>query len=173
MTGMSLEEVKKAIDLKTTNWKNINNSNCYAFALGLDLNQNDICPCAFEIGKMYFHFRNIVLHYIPQLERLKLDLETLSIIYQECDIDSSLNEDEWKIAYLSDKGECGYHFLRQMPDGVWYHKPGFGYVPTNLDLEKRTIKDPKQVITDYKNWFYQNYDDLKCYKLKRRAINNI
>ncbi len=39
---MSLEEVKNSIDLKTTDWHNINNNNCYAFALGLHLNQIDI-----------------------------------------------------------------------------------------------------------------------------------
>lgn len=163
------QNIKYLIDLKYDNWVNNKTTNCYAFALGLDLNQDDICPYAFEIGTMYFHFQNIRRHYIKQLERLKLDLETLNIIYQECAIDAPLNSDEWKIAYFSDTFECGYHFLRQMPNGEWYHKPGFGLLPTNRDLSKEIIKDPRQVVPDYKKLFYKKNYDLKCYKLKKES----
>ena len=40
------QEIKNKINLKTKNWVNNERTNCYAFALGLDLNPSDICRYA-------------------------------------------------------------------------------------------------------------------------------
>ena len=50
MLKMSLNEIKGKIQMYPENWVNMYSTNCYAYALGLDVRENDICIGAYNPG---------------------------------------------------------------------------------------------------------------------------
>ena len=50
MLKMSLNEIRGKIQMYPENWINMHTTNCYAYALGLDIRQSDICDYAYQPG---------------------------------------------------------------------------------------------------------------------------
>jgi len=50
MLNMPIKEIKGLISLREEYWEYIFQTNCYAFALGIDIPENDICKNAFQPG---------------------------------------------------------------------------------------------------------------------------
>ncbi len=140
------KELRKLIDLDKKDWENKQNTNCYAYALGLDVN----IPKAFEpgeIGHSKTDLRNYnSFTYELLLDNIFTDLEALDIAYREIDPIEEIAPDEWKIALFTTRnGEYidDFHFMREHKDGIWYHKNGTRiYNKTNLLFP---IKNPKTV----------------------------
>lgn len=151
---MSLQELREAINLRKSDWINIDNNNCYAYALGLDIPQVEIKNYAFVPGVISdSHIQippNKIFSYDVLLNNICLDLEALDINFREINPLDNVGVDEWKIAlfitrayyeeqlYLRD-----FHFLRQHSDGFWYHKDGYGGIVSKLDSYNREIINPE------------------------------
>ncbi len=162
---MSAEEIRKAIVLKNKNWHNIKSTNCYAFALGLDIDEEDIAPDAYQLGIMsYFinNYPNSTEWWEKSLsELLLMDLDTLRIYHCEVDPKEVVPDDCWKIAYM--EADYDFHFARQAKNGIWYHKQGF-LTPTCYD-------DSGSVITDICQADIEDYQLKKVMCLSLRNIN--
>lgn len=159
---MELDELKQSINLSNMGWININDTNCYAYALGLDVPQNEICTCAYELGNIYYFYNNVKRCFRYHEELLLNDFKTLGLLYREASLDEEINDDEWKIAYFDSIYECGYHFFRQIENGIWWHKYDWKYAPTCLDDKGLIIEDPTHCNINYRGLVYQ-----KSYILKR------
>lgn len=160
---MELEILKKQIDLSDHEWKNISSTNCYAFSLGLDIPQDEICDSAYYVGHIYRYFNNVKPKYMPRDLLLRYDFTTLDLLYRESSIVEKIAAGEWKIAYFDSIYECGFHFFRQTENGIWWHKYDYNYAPTCLDNDNRIITDP----TNY-NVNLRGLELKKCYILKRK-----
>lgn len=165
---MELEVLIQYISLNANIWQNNDETNCYAFALGLDIPQEEICRCAYEIGTMYYFYNKTKRRYMHHEELLQLDFKTLKLGYREADIYEPLKEGEWKIAYFDSIYECGFHFFRQTENGVWWHKFDFGYTPTCLDDDNNIITNPTNCHINHRGLEYQ-----KCYILKKNQENSL
>lgn len=160
---MDLDTLKKCINLSNDKWENVLSTNCYAYALGLDIPQDEITRCAYELGAMYYFYSKEKRKFRLHEELLKLDLDILSLTYREVSLDEPLKDGEWKIAYFDSIYECGYHFFREIENGVWWHKYDWGYSPTCLDDANNIITDPTKA-----NINYRGLELKKCYLLKRK-----
>lgn len=160
---MDLKNLRNQIDLKEGNWINNDSTNCYAFALGLDIPQDEICESAYYIGHIYRYYNKVKAKYTPRDLLLQYDIKTLDLIYRESNINEELTNGEWKIAYFDSIYECGFHFFRQTKNGVWWHKFDYSYTPTCLDNDNRIITDPTSCNVNLRGLELQ-----KCYILKRK-----
>lgn len=170
---LSIDEIKQLISLKEEYWEYDLDTNCYAFALGLDFPENEIVKNAYQLGIIGATINNRPINQLKKMtfeERLFLDLRTLKINYEEVlpseksgfdfytknDGITYLNN-YWLIALFSN--DKNFHFLRKSYDGIWYQKHGYFASPINYDNDKRIITNPKQCnITGYQY--------IKTYKLK-------
>lgn len=160
---MDLETLKNQINLKEDNWINIDNTNCYAFSLGLDIPQDRICESAYYVGHIYRYYNSVKAKYIPRDLLLQYDFETLGLIYRESDLNEKIANEEWKIAYFDTIYECGFHFFRQTENGIWWHKFDYNHIPTCLDNDNKIIANPTSCNVDSRGLELQ-----KCYILKRK-----
>ena len=158
------------IDLNKVKWENKSTSNCYAFALGLDIPEKKICEAAYVPGVMSGSLINLPAKYSFTLDELIRSLESdfdfLGIQYRENVSKEELEEGEWLIAlyvsYLFSHRKdrlSDYHFIRLLSDGIWYHKNGFCGGVINTDRNRKVITDPLEC--DFKN-----RDFVKTYALK-------
>ena len=165
--------IKDNINIYNKHWKHIFTTNCYAYALGLDMKEKDIRTNAYQPGVMsgnlYSVDRSKYFAYTSLLESIIKDMKTIGLEIREINSNEKISDDEWKIAvftvfhayefyseWLSD-----FHFLRQKEDGLWYHKPGYYKIPTNKDYNG-------QIITDPENCYLGNKEFRKCYCLKKK-----
>ncbi len=163
---MSVEEIRNKIDLNNLNWQHETTTNCYAYALGLDVNEDDIRQDAYIPGTIggsdYYLPGFIIFSYEDFLQNLFLDLAFLGIDVREINLDEHLPEDEWKIALCISPWRSSiddYHFLRQSKSGIWYHKMGWKGLPRNYDCSGKIITNPAKC--DLRNQEYKS-----CYSLK-------
>lgn len=155
--NMNIEEIRNQISLTTDLWKNEKGTNCYAFALGLDIPEDKISKDAYQIGVLGYNligydYRDIV--FFSYEERLKLDLMALRIKLKETvpDFDpiikyynekgESFTEYSWPIALFESSEDA--HFLRKSNDGLWYHKYGYESEIINRDINDKIITNPKE-----------------------------
>lgn len=167
MLNMDINTIKNSISLKEAYWENNFETNCYAFALGLDIPEKDIVSNAYTLGVMASNTFNISLKEISKMtfeERFILDLKALKIAVTETDpTDKSYYKYTgnyvgyyWIVSLLCN--DANFHFLRKNYDGDWYHKIGFLGPPIKTDSNKNTIESPRDCsIADYKY--------VKTYKL--------
>lgn len=149
-------------------WYNIFTTNCYAFALGLDVDESSIAECAYQpgvMGSVIFNYPIINLKNMSTEEKIFLDMEALKIRIKEAD--PSDNGDyrlfhkkdnetvssisfSWIISlYENDNKE--FHFARKTDNGIWYHKEGYRNKPISFDYDKNRILDPRHCnLGDYK-----------------------
>lgn len=170
MIKYPLDELKKSIQLEKDNWLYYDGgTNCYAYALGLDIWETDICRWAYTPGTISMMINPLVFRYYMSSDRIiqnfKLDCDTLGINIRDIDSEDNISKDEWKVAlffkfYNVNKKKCtDFHFMRQRQDGLWYHKSGFYLRPDNLDSKKQIIKSPKEC-------YIKKYEYQKCFALK-------
>lgn len=163
---LSLQELRTTIDVEKTGWNNIYNTNCYAYALGLDIAEKDIIDYAFVPGIMSGSkvdlSKRFTFSYEELIQNLYNDFELLGINYREINPNEIINDDEWKIALFTkpywNKLE-DYHFLRLCNDGIWHHKDGWNNKPIIYDNHGCIITDPENCFLNGKNF-------NKCLSLK-------
>ena len=123
MLKMSLNEIRGKIQMYPENWVNMYSTNCYAYALGLDIRQSDICDYAYQPGTISETtniFKSKYFSYDMLIKGIESDLELLQIAYRNVEEDEKLALNEWKIALFVDKYHgslIDFHFLRQMEYG--------------------------------------------------------
>lgn len=154
----TLIEIRNSITLDKENWENILTTNCYAYALGLDIPESEICDYAYAPGQLSGSPLSVANHYLFKyndlLECLYSDFNALSISFREVEPTETVSIDEWKIALFTssiDYGGCGellddYHFLRQRNNGIWWHKSGWYNAPTNKDNKNQIIVNPQSCL---------------------------
>ena len=171
MSMNNLKLIRKSINLTNDKWNNIETTNCYAFALGIDMDKNIINKYAYNPGVISNSKINLAkytaFNYEDLLYNIINDLKYLNINYEEINPNDLIDINEWKVAIFLKYYKCrctnlitDYHFLREI-NGIWYHKQGFNSYPTNLDSDNKIIDNLANInITDYE---YKS-----CYKLKLR-----
>lgn len=171
MLKMSLNEIRGKIQVYPENWVNLSTTNCYAYALGLDIKESDICSSAYQPGNISESYNpNQFFYYKTLIKNLEEDFKTLDILYREIEPTDQINLGEWKIALLVDLyGNdifndlvADFHFLRQKTNGIWFHKNGFQGTPSKKDYLGNIITDPTKCCLD-------PYEYKKCYALR---VNN-
>lgn len=146
----SKKVVKKFIDAMDVNkqtWINYYTTNCYAYALGVDLYLGYRIIDLGEISGMNYNMRNkddLKTALIFDVARLNLNIE---------EVDPSIvlpDENSWLIAmfmtsfYTDGKGgkTMDYHFLRKTKNENWTHKIGNTNIITNRDEHDKKINNP-------------------------------
>ncbi len=168
---LNQENIKKLISLKEKNWENIDTTNCYAFALGLDIPERNLATNIYQLGVFYSIMNDVPfyeLNMMPYEKRLLLDLKALGIKYSlsspnensTCSYNFGENGIEsinyyWLISMFENSKTLDFHFLRKSMDGKWWHKEGYeGTRPTKKDKNGNIILDPRDC-------------DLGLYKYKK------
>jgi len=174
MLKMSLNEIRGCIQLYPENWTNIYTTNCYAYALGLDVNESSICRNAYHPGVMSKAFSPTILKetafpYDLFIKGIEQDLKALNLLYKEVEPDYITELDEWKMAvfieiYTKNNTESewlisDFHFLRTDKNNIWFHKQGYYGQPSKKDFAYQFITNPIQC--DLNSYRYK-----KCYALK-------
>ena len=121
-------------------WKNNNTTNCYAYALGLDIDYNKLSIKGYEPGFTFytplppcFEGEDLLNHVVKDLDNLKIDFRYVNAYYK-------LAKGEWKIAIFGGFRNSwdlfdDYHFMKQTKDGVWVHKNGYYSKPMKLSRD--------------------------------------
>lgn len=167
----NLKDIRNNINIYQDNWNNIETTNCYAFALGIDMDKNIINKYAYNPGVIsnspIILSKHTAFKYEDLLNNIINDLTYLGINYEEINPNDLIDINEWKVAIFLKyyKYRCtnlitDYHFLREI-NGIWYHKQGFNSYPTNLDSDDKIIDN--LVKANIKDYEYKS-----CYKLKLR-----
>ena len=168
---IEIDNIKNMINLKNKFWIHFLSTNCYAYALGLDVSEKNIIDFAYQPGVIsgsasalnnYKYFS-----YYDLLENIYADMERLDIDIRETDIEYKTRDYEWKIALFTtfysykfdDEFLSDYHFLREVKDGVWFHKEGYSSFPTNKDYNNKVIVNPLKSSLGSNEF-------KKCYVLK-------
>lgn len=170
MLKMTLNEINGCIQIYPESWVNKSTTNCYAYALGLDIREGEICKSAYQPGTISGNgicpnFSEYFL-YSKLIEGLESDLDSLRISYREIEPNDEVHSNEWKVAlfaefYEEEREELifDFHFLRTNKNGHWTHKDGFDFAPTRKDYSNQIITDPKKC--DLCSYQYK-----KCYALR-------
>lgn len=153
---MSLQELSDSIDIdkfKKRDWNSKKTTNCYAYALGIDIPEYEVLSCGYEpgaisgvpfslVGQIQFNYRSL-------LESIYADFEALGLDYTLCDPTQEIVGDGWKISLFTtspiytynDVVFSDFHFMRQADNGFWYHKKGYSGSIVRRDDNFRLIKD--------------------------------
>ena len=178
---VNIDEIKSKIVLKEHYWENIYSTNCYAFALGLDIPEKEM-PFAYQPGSIHCYVNDANwddFKYGNYEERLLLDLKALELDHEEADPngETTINitydengdaivEYSWLIALLKSQQRGDYHFLRKTPNGIWYHKQGWDSSPRCGDWgDFKVVRDPT-----VKHLFYHD-EYVNTYRLKLTKKN--
>ena len=162
---MPIETIRSLINVERE-WENKQQTNSYAYALGLDIPEEKIKRYAYTPGNLsnceidLSHYNSFTYELL--MYNIAHDLEALGIKAKEVLPEEEVEEDAWKIAlfYTGYKSNiCDYHFLRQLKDGTWTHKNG-SKIYTRDDFF-RIIKSPETCFL-----MGRHYD--KCLSLKLR-----
>ena len=169
---MNRDDIRNKIKINKRFWIHFKKTNCYAYALGLDVNENRIMKNAYQpgmIGNYQFHIdssKKQLFTYDQLIEAIYTDMDKLGIDIYPIKWDTEISSDAWKIAlfisYYSQNSNNLYdfHFLRLMNDS-WYHKMSYHSLPNNKD-------DNMQIITNPDKCYLRNrvYKGSYCLKLK-------
>ena len=155
----NIKKISKLVDPFKEDWVNIKNTNCYAYALGLDasiydLDIDEFSP-GFTIGEIPNDYseESLLEYIVKDLDNLKIDFRFVNDYYK-------LGTREWKMAiyggqeYTIDSFD-DFHFLRQTENGIWMHKQGYYDSPTNMDSKKKVIESPSICNIDSDNVKYK------------------
>lgn len=149
---MSYKEIRESIKLKENEWNNIRTTNCYAYALGLDIPSGKLMSFGFEypydvgvIGSDFYQYDYFDLFGFSLEERLFLDLNALGIEFEESNqFDKIPNNNQnlsWLIAMYKDANSPDFHFLRKINNYYWMHKVGMYGNISNRDSKGNLITD--------------------------------
>lgn len=165
---MKPDQIRKLIRLTDKTWNNCIDTNCYAFALGLDICEWDIAPNAYQPGMIFSIISNTSYFDVKKMsfeERMLLDLKILEIKCKETNPEDKTGYNpkndriEWIISMFESEEKEDVHFLRKNNEGIWWHKQGYIFSsPTNKDEYRKIITDPKDCSLG-------TYEYKKTYKL--------
>ena len=103
---MSPEEIRKNIKPYKKIWKNNFTTNCYAFALGLDIPETRICYHAYQPGVIssthHQAIENRFFSYDNLIEGINNDLDFLNIEAREILPDEKIAEDEFMNCFYNE-----------------------------------------------------------------------
>lgn len=169
---MDYKSIRDSIDLKENNWNNIKTTNCYAFALGLDIPSGVIMTFGMEypyrvgsIGRFKYDYDYYDMYGLTLEERLYLDLDALGIDHRKANQNEETKCDNnnlnWLVAMYKDKNTPDFHFLRKGSNNFWIHKLG-------RDGDISIIDANGRLITDLENasFYYEHEYETVDYELK-------
>lgn len=168
---MSRQEIVSAIDLEKLKYDYPYETNCYAFALGLDIPEKNIKPYAYQPGTIsnatFKLYKNAQFKLDDIIRNVYSDLDYLNISYRKIDSKDDLLDDEWKIALFTSDTDRGpfshFHFLRQLQENLlWYGKEGYNGIITNENYLGKKMVD----IVDAKE--YGDFQLCLALKLKTK-----
>lgn len=168
MSSINEKSIKSLISLREDYWENNFNTNCYAFALGLDIPENKICKNAYQLGfiaaeKFGFQIKELLNLSIE--DRFLLDLKALKIAYYE------INEDQvagwyylgnyicyyWDVLlYSNDKD---FHFARRNYNGELYNKVGYFGIPKKCEETEEYLKNYR-LVRKYRLRYWEKINNL-------------
>lgn len=165
---MPLTEIRGSIQIYPETWTNMKETNCYAYALGLDIKESNICERAYQPGtisetvnlRQYESFS-----YEMLISGIENDLDFLGINYREVEPEEKVELNEWKIALMIKKycdGLDNFHFIRQDMNDAWSNKVGYQYRISKKDSLGNIINNPVS-----SRFFFYTYD--KCYALSLKV----
>lgn len=169
-----INDIRKMINPFKREWNNIESTNCYAYALGIDADPNNFSfifnfnPGAFIEESLGYPFTIEKL-----LTNLEGDFKVLGLEYIEVNPNFIVKKGEWKIATMV-TSDCSlqyidFHFLKQIENGIWTHKLGFRDGPIDFDGKHEKIENPIDCIIESGGLFTSNrYEYIKTYCLKKK-----
>ncbi len=170
---MSSKEIRDAISIKEEDWDYTLDTNCYAFALGLDVRESDIVKGAYQLGVMGSIIFGVKLDELKKMsleDRLLLDLKALNIQCSEDVISANSGlkvgrkySDLWWIISLLTNGKT-FHFIRKSYSGIWYQKWGYFGPVINYDFNQKIIINPDKAN-------FGEYEIVKTYRLSYHEKN--
>ena len=153
MIKMSINNIRKSMsyERKILDWKNIYTTNCYAYAMGIDIPQTDICKYAYDVGQISRmidcedeeELPDPKYHNTNTFEwELTWDFDTLGLEFEESS-KIELKPDEipnypgryFDILFFIHKYRNDFHFARFGKDGKLYHKRGFNLAPQETTVD--------------------------------------
>ena len=145
MLNMPVKKIKESISLREEYWENIFETNCYAFALGLDIPENNICKNSYQPGIIASKTFNISLNELARLkieDKMILDLRALKIGFKLSEVNTkqeyiSLGNywcNLWDVLLFLNEND--FHFARINYNGEMYHKIGYFGFPQKTSIEE-------------------------------------
>ena len=177
----TIEKMRDSININNNTWVNLETTNCYAYALNMDLSYKDLKPYE-EFDVDIYNVGMISNLKTPKTKEelvnaFKSDMKILNIEVTDVLFDEILEENEWKVAlYQTVKGidyldgELDFHFAKEIKKGIWKHKKGRTKKIRYIDDENHLIKDPSLAYfsLNEENGDEVKYDFIGCYKLKKK-----
>ena len=164
----TLEKMRESINISNNTWMNLETTNCYAYALGLDIPYYKIIDFAYDPGVIsnssIFLPSYKTFTYEVLLNNIFSDLDALGIDVREINPLEKVNNDEWKIALFTagdNENLTDFHFLRQRKNGLWLHKNGFQGSVTPYDSNRNVIINPEYCV-----FSTRKYEKTLALKLK-------
>lgn len=159
MLKMKITAIKKSMtyDRKQLDWKNIFKTNCFAFAMCLDIPENNICDAAYNLGAIAVELKKYPKNYNYE-ERLSSDIKALGLSYETSDekefYSEKLNSSPGRyfdVLFFVDDNiyRPDFHFARYGKDGKLYHKRGF-YLPPEETTVKEIEDDGYKFVRRYR-----------------------
>ena len=142
MSEINDKNIKSLLSLKDDGWINDFTTNCYAFALGLDIPENEICKNAYQLGFIAAYKFGLQIEEILSLtleDRFLLDLKALKIAYYEIEGDQAAGWyylgnyicHYWDVLLYSNGKD--FHFARRNYNGELYNKIGYLGIPIKCE----------------------------------------
>ena len=177
----TIEKMRNSININNNIWINYETTNCYAYALNMDLSYKELKPYE-EFGVDIYNVGMISNLKTPKTKEelvnaFKSDMKIIKIEVTDVLFDEILKENEWKVAlYQTVKGidyidnELDFHFAKETENGIWSHKKGKTKKTSYLDDNNEIIKNPllAYFAIDEENGNSVKYDFIGCYKLKKK-----
>ena len=157
MLKMAVENIRRAMrdgfyfENRLSEWEKTKwSTNCYAFSLGLNVPEDNICDYAYRPGNIannvigtYVNSANIDATAREIGEFVSNDLKALGIkyeVFKDKDEYQYLRELEhppgcWDILFFYKYRTHDYHFVRVGRDGLLYHKMGWKCIPEVTDIK--------------------------------------
>lgn len=177
MDNYSISDIRQMLNPFKEGWEHVYDTNCYTYALGLDLALTALKmrdfnnPGGFIKKDLYLPFTLDDL-----IANLEGDLAALEIEYKEVYPDHIISDDEWMISLMAIRARSrdfsqiysDFHFLRQTENGIWSHKKGYRFGPTTLDSLHRKIEDPLKSVVETDGFYSsERYEYIKTYSLRK------
>ena len=152
MLKMEIKNIRKNMgsDINCNNWNHPRSTNCYAFSLGLNVPEREICNCAYIPGNIAHQVIGTEKYDIENSDELIKaflnDLLALGLRYEEVDYLDKVprlrveyeSDDSWDILlFIEDQEKMfrDFHFVKVGKDGKLYHKRGWSCKPSKTTVE--------------------------------------
>lgn len=170
---------KSLINPFKSEWKYNDETNCYAYALGLDIPVDLInIHDSIHYNPGYFGGMSLKSPFTEEslLSCLLSDMDVLDLECFGAEPDDRIGRNSWKVAIfgaVTDKPGVfkDFHFAKYETvsnPGSWTHKQGFDQAPKNIDSDGMIILDPRKCrIEDNDDGENYNYKYLRTVILSK------